>query len=179
MYGKPLPIVAHACPECGHGEAACAALRERDGQRFDNAAELRAVRKGFPKFWSDGWLEAFLCCGCARADWFVRELTVLEPDPGNGLRAERGSCARCQCDRLWRMLPIREIGTHGAEPLGLDYVKTLFGQRAVGTFSTVVCRKCGFCEWWAQGFDQLTEDAERGIERVEGVPRGPHDGPYR
>jgi predicted nucleic-acid-binding Zn-ribbon protein len=180
-----LPVESHTCRECRHPKAHRVLAQERDGRQFDEPTDLRVVRKGFPKFWSDGRFEALLCCGCGRADWFARELTALDPDRLNGLSADQGLCLKCGETRVWRAGPIREMGKHSAQPLALGYEHHRLEERAVGVFSTVICRGCGFCEWFARALDQMKEDRAQGIalvgetgEPVEALRRPP-GGPYR
>lgn len=183
LDGVSLPPAKRSCGECGHHDAFAIELFERDGKGATvdgDPVHVRVVRKGFPKFWSDGWFAANLCAHCNRVEWTVRELSVLDPDPAHGLRAESGRCRRCHGERLWNIGPIREIGPHGSEPLGIDYDRK---QRALGTFSVRVCRSCGGCDWFAYQLDELDERPEAGIIKLDKDPppsgSGPPQGPYR
>jgi hypothetical protein len=182
LDGITLPPVKRACVECGHHEAFAIELYERDGREdafYGDAVHLRVVRKGFPKFWDDGWFAATICAHCNRVEWTVRELSALDPDPTHGLRAESDLCRRCHGERLWNIGPIREMGRHGREPLGIDYDHKL---RAVGAFSVRVCRSCGGCDWFAYQLDDLDERPEVGIVKLDKDPpggSGPAQGPYR
>jgi hypothetical protein len=176
-----LPTVARSCHECGHRQAYSIEVFEHDGLDAIEGmpVRLRALRKGFPKFWNDGWFAAHLCCQCNRVEWSVRELSAIDPDPGQGLTERTGACQLCKGQRLWHITPIREVGPWGSRPLGVDYDKKL---RPLGTFATEVCRTCGFCEWWAHELDSLEERPEAGIVAVDKEPPAngnPSNGPYR
>jgi predicted nucleic-acid-binding Zn-ribbon protein len=159
------------CPECA--QSACwyvAEAMERDGFTVDR---LRVLRKGFPKFWSEGSFSLRICQSCGRTDWIAREMAHVEPSPGHGLTRLYRDCPACKAPSILRVQRVKE----SAGELHLEHRKTLFN-RERGGLALELCPACGDTTWLGVDLDDLVEDAKAGVALLERPPV-PQGGPYR
>jgi predicted nucleic-acid-binding Zn-ribbon protein len=89
-------------------------------------------------------------------------------------------CPKCQGRKLWHIEQMSERNGHNQlGPIAVAFHQSWLGLGAQqqGSFETYICKACGFTEWYAQGFEELREDPERG---VRSIGDGDDDqGPYR
>jgi predicted nucleic-acid-binding Zn-ribbon protein len=160
-----------ACPECS--QSACydvAEAMERDGLTVDR---LRVLRKGFPKFWSEGSFSLRICQGCGRTDWIVREMAHVEPSPNHGLMRLHQPCGGCNAPTIMRVQRVKE----SAGELHLEHRESLFHRRR-GGLALELCAACGDTTWLGLDLDELVEDPKAGVSLLERPPV-PQGGPYR
>lgn len=143
-------------------------VRELTLDFYSTATEVKPlalIRKGFPKYWSEGTFSTVVCAGCGQTDWYAHE-ALVEADPWQGLHAVDATCTRCQHRGAWKVSEVRE--DEGPLPL----------TPGRGGFSMVACRKCGYVEWFAHELERLKPVNGR-VARVTRPERRQSEGPYR
>jgi hypothetical protein len=90
------------------------------------------------------------------------------------MRSQR--CPKCEGREIW---VIDGVGERGPE--GLDLLRPVFrdgvaGLEGIGQFTTLICKACGYTEWYARGLDRLRENPPHGVRLLR---PGDDDGPYR
>ncbi len=88
-------------------------------------------------------------------------------------------CPNCDGREIWRIERMQERGDGSVpQPLGVLLERTFWsGSEARGYFETLICRSCGFTEWYAKAIGFLTPDPVNGVHLIANdVDKG---GPYR
>ena len=109
------------------------------------------------------------------------------------------ACNKCGGIAFWRVREMQEHACFQTKPLGdLDCLAPLgervrrkqrvngflfHTDRAVGSFSILICASCGYVEWFANELADLVALAEQGPASATGVrlidADAPEHGPYR
>jgi predicted nucleic-acid-binding Zn-ribbon protein len=167
------------CPECELQRPFWTVPLVHERGTIGQPTELRVFRKGFPKLWGEGHFQTYLCSACGYTRWFARGMANVDADPTNGLFSfDEGACPACANRRRFRIETMTEIGDLGIVPIHVLLRAGLLFYQAVGKFGTLVCRDCGYTEWFAREFTRLRHDPKRGVSLLE---RAAHSkvGPYR
>jgi hypothetical protein len=89
------------------------------------------------------------------------------------------TCPNCDGREIWRIERMHERG-HGSvpQPFGVVLERTFWtGSEAKGHFEVLICRGCGFTEWYAKEIDFLKSDPVNGVHLI--VNDVETKGPYR
>jgi predicted nucleic-acid-binding Zn-ribbon protein len=165
-----------ACPECqGHDVWGVESVGERTMPGSPHRVEpLPVLRKGFPKYGSQGHFALEICHGCGRTTWLARDLDEVEPSPWYGLRATDRACATCSQRGGFHVDKVHEQ----AGTLNVSITQRGYFSHAVGSFSLELCASCGVTEWFAHGLEKLRADPQAGVSLLE-RPAAQSGGPYR
>ena len=159
------------CAECGDTRDFYRVLayeRDRDAALEPHLVVTTPTQSG-GRFLTRG------CGSCGLTDWQAIEMAGITPEPTAGVTARRGDpCACGHPERLW-VETVRESGQALAVFLKRHYPL----DRALGHFSTAICRLCGAVEWFARGLETLEPDLAHGLSLVEGKGPPAGGGPYR
>jgi hypothetical protein len=88
-------------------------------------------------------------------------------------------CPNCEGREIWRIERMEERGTGPKpQPMGVVLERTFFsGPEAKGAFETLICKACGYTEWYAKGIGFLRNDPVNGVHLI--VNDVDKAGPYR
>ena len=90
------------------------------------------------------------------------------------------TCPNCEGREIWRIETMRERGSSSAQqpPMGVTLEARFFRDaEARGKFETLICKGCGYTEWYAKQIGHLKNDPVNGIHLI--VNDVEKDGPYR
>jgi hypothetical protein len=89
-------------------------------------------------------------------------------------------CPNCDGREIWRIETMHERGRSSAhpQPMGVTLETRMFGDPdARGKFETLICKACGYTEWYARAIGFLKNDPVNGIHLI--VNNVDKEGPYR
>lgn len=89
-------------------------------------------------------------------------------------------CPNCQGREIWRIETMHERGrsTMHPQPMGVTLEARLLGDAdARGKFETLICKGCGYTEWYARELGHLKNDPVNGVHLI--VNDVDKTGPYR
>jgi predicted nucleic-acid-binding Zn-ribbon protein len=87
-------------------------------------------------------------------------------------------CPNCDGHEIWRIETMNEHGPGGVRPLGVVLERTfLKGVKLHGQFETLICKGCGYTEWYAKDIGFLRDDPVNGVQLI--VNDVEKEGPYR
>jgi hypothetical protein len=89
-------------------------------------------------------------------------------------------CPNCDGREIWRIETMQERGHTGIQPqpMGVQLEARFFGDaQAHGKFETLICRACGYTEWYAREIGFLKHDPIRGVHLIKNDVDT--KGPYR
>jgi hypothetical protein len=91
------------------------------------------------------------------------------------------ACPNCDGRQIWRLETMRERGASAlgpTPPLGVTLEPRVFGDHvARGKFETLICKACGYTEWYAKEIGFLKNDPVNGIHLIKNdIDKA---GPYR
>lgn len=168
-----------ACPECEQGQF-CYVDHARERDAHGEPADLRVVRRSFPKLDWRGRFSTYVCRACGWTAWYARELAGTRADAAAGVRLEDDAapCRDCKSERRWHIETMHETGDAYVTALHVLMRMTFWYARTVGKFSTEICCRCGRAEWRARDYAQLAHDPKRGVALLERAQQQ-SGGPYR
>ena len=88
-------------------------------------------------------------------------------------------CPNCDGRQIWRIERMYERG-HGSlpQPMGVVLERTFWtGSESHGGFETLICKACGYTEWYAREIGFLKPDPVNGVHLI--VNDVEKAGPYR
>ncbi len=88
-------------------------------------------------------------------------------------------CPNCDGREIWRIEKMLERG-HGSlpQPMGVLLERSFWtGSEPRGNFETMICKGCGFTEWYAKDISSLRPDPVNGVHLI--VNDVEKAGPYR
>jgi len=88
-------------------------------------------------------------------------------------------CPNCEGREIWRIQTMKERGASGApELMAVMLERTFFsGSEPRGQFETLICKACGYTEWYAKQIEFLRHDPVNGVHLI--VNDVENKGPYR
>ena len=88
-------------------------------------------------------------------------------------------CPNCDGREIWRIEKMQERGHGGSlRPIGVTHERSFWtGPEPRGAFETLICRTCGYTEWYAKEIGFLRHDPVNGVHLI--VNDVEKAGPYR
>ena len=89
-------------------------------------------------------------------------------------------CPTCDGREIWRIETMKERGpgVDAVAPVGVLLERGFFATHAHGTFETLICKHCGFTEWYAKAIGGLKHDPANGVHLLDNRIES-KGGPYR
>lgn len=163
------------CPACGHDRLwNVRTMRERGAHNLPQEMAVAFAVDARPADWhirrpsfdAYGRFETLLCERCGHTEWYARD---FQPDPRAAGREVDGGkngprvCVECEQQRFWFIPRMAERDENG-DPVDLRVVRKGFPKPWwEGSFSTFVCRSCGWTAWYAQELSALEVDLSSGV----------------
>ena len=136
-------------------------------------------------FGGRGWvgtLAVRICAACAAAAWLCRPEERFAEDLDSPSPSPR-ACRRCQGEQTLTEIADDSELTNGPVDRAVVAEETHswlgHGVRREGRFEIDVCRTCFAVEWQALDLDQLHEQRDKGVFRLDRESSGGDGGPYR
>jgi len=89
------------------------------------------------------------------------------------------SCPNCDGREIWRIERMQERGAGSSlRPIGVQHEMNFWtGPEPRGAFETLICKGCGYTEWYAKEIGFLKHDPVNGVHLI--VNDVEKAGPYR
>ena len=185
------PTTIDACLDCG-GTSGWLVEQVPDlvgeGDSMPVGFRLARLRFKFSLMFSNGgWRGALavrICSHCGAAAWLCRPEPAFPEDLRPPTLSPR-PCRRCQGEQM-----LIDLEDHSAVEGAGGYRAVLAYQRPrliggpafhrQGRLQLDVCRQCFAVEWQASSLDEVGEDPDKGVFRLDrGAPNNDGGGPYR